>query len=211
MEKMTEDGDLTHVELAISMGTQVPRIKAICKARGWKARKSSCSTGEEHLLLLLSFLYPDQEILSEYRLEDNLRLDFLIPYLSLGFEFDGIQHHEYTPAFHSSPLDFKAAQERDDKKDELCREAGINLVRVSWDEHLTENLLRQKIAFLPELKKKFEKKTKSSPYQDEKKRADKKRREDYKKTDEHQAQLKKQRKYRREQYLKAKERKNENI
>jgi len=58
----------------------------------------------------------------------GLELDGFNPELNLAFEANGIQHYEQSPMFHKSTTDFQMQQERDLKKHELCREAGITLI-----------------------------------------------------------------------------------
>jgi len=63
-------------------------------------------------------------------------LDFFIDELNLGIEYDGIQHYQYTPAFHKDVNDFRRAQQRDRYKETLCYNLGINLIRIKYDEDM---------------------------------------------------------------------------
>ncbi|MDY0270806.1 hypothetical protein [Trichloromonas sp.] len=60
----------------------------------------------------------------------GLELDGFNAELALAFEANGIQHYEQSPMFHKSTADFQMQQERDLKKHELCREAGITLLVI---------------------------------------------------------------------------------
>ena len=52
----------------------------------------------------------------------NLELDGFCEDLSLGFEYQGIQHDEYIHYFHRNGyIDFESQQERDKLKLELCK------------------------------------------------------------------------------------------
>lgn len=66
----------------------------------------------------------------------------------VAFEFDGAQHDRYTPFYHGTVQEFEDAQERDRVKDELCRQAGVELIRIPSAVHdqpeafVYEHLLR---------------------------------------------------------------------
>lgn len=94
--------------------------------------KKEYSRGGSKLEYLLKQIFPAKKIHAEYHIGKKLRLDYYIeaPY-NLGFEFDGSQHHEYTPGFHDSYYDFLNSQNRDTEKDQICADNGINLIRFS--------------------------------------------------------------------------------
>lgn len=52
------------------------------------------------------------------------------PLHKLGFEYDGAQHEVYTPMFHSNEDHFRYRKLLDRLKDDLCREAGVLLIRI---------------------------------------------------------------------------------
>lgn len=61
----------------------------------------------------------------------GLELDGFNEEFKIAFEYDGRQHSEYVPLFHNNnPEEFKDQQNRDGKKDILCREHGIKLFRI---------------------------------------------------------------------------------
>jgi very-short-patch-repair endonuclease len=65
----------------------------------------------------------------------GLELDIYLPELSLAIEVDGKQHYQYTPYFHrNGPEDFEKQKERDKKKNKLCKESGITLLRYRVDQ-----------------------------------------------------------------------------
>lgn len=53
----------------------------------------------------------------------------------IAFEFDGAQHQQYTPFYHSSVRDFELSLERDRVKDELCKKNGVELIRIPFNVH----------------------------------------------------------------------------
>ena len=65
--------------------------------------------------------------------------------LKLGFEYDGIQHHEYVQYFHGDKDSGKFEQQvkRDMIKDESCIGAGIRLIRIDYT--INRNKLRSYI------------------------------------------------------------------
>lgn len=67
----------------------------------------------------------------------ELRFDFYLPQRNLCIEFDGIQHFEYTPEFHSEDPEkgkfkLRAQQYRDSVKNEYCLNKDINLLRIKY-------------------------------------------------------------------------------
>jgi thiol-disulfide isomerase/thioredoxin len=62
---------------------------------------------------------------------EGLELDGYNEDLSLAFEYDGKQHFEFTPYFHKNEDNFKKQKERDEKKNKLCAENGVLLIRIS--------------------------------------------------------------------------------
>jgi len=82
-----------------------------------------------------------------------LELDCYNHSLGLAVEIQGQQHSRFIPYFHKSLKDFQDQQERDRFKYTLCRQHGIRLVYVNYDEISTDmldsdviNILKQKIA-----------------------------------------------------------------
>jgi very-short-patch-repair endonuclease len=103
------------------------------------------SHGNKKLIKLLKELFPGYRIKAEYHIGERLKLDAYIKELNVGIEFDGIQHFERVEIFHETEDDFKRSKVRDKRKEELCEEQGITLVRIKYDEKLDEDLLLKKI------------------------------------------------------------------
>jgi hypothetical protein len=60
----------------------------------------------------------------------NLELDMYNEDLKLALEYDGIHHRKFTEFFHKTEQDFFDQQDRDNFKEERCKELGITLIRV---------------------------------------------------------------------------------
>lgn len=90
------------------------------------------SKGGTKLEYILKELFPYDKIHKEFPLGEKLRVDFVIgePY-NLAFEFDGVQHHEYSSFFHGSKGAFQEANQRDQRKEFLLHNRGIHLIRLS--------------------------------------------------------------------------------
>jgi hypothetical protein len=102
------------------------------------------SRGNYVLGKILAHEFPRTQITSEYPIGD-LRLDFCIPRLFLGFEFDGVQHYEYNSFFYKTKADFLRAKSRDYAKSEMCENLGIAIVRFTHKEDLSISLLKAKL------------------------------------------------------------------
>ena len=64
---------------------------------------------------------------------ERLELDGYCQQLLLAFEFDGIQHFEHLKYFHKTYTQFEEQKIRDKKKDKLCKEHGVKLVRIPYN------------------------------------------------------------------------------
>jgi very-short-patch-repair endonuclease len=75
------------------------------------------------------------------RYKQSLFLDFYLPDSNLAIEFDGRQHFEVVDVF-GGKEEFEKIQIRDRIKNEFCRETGIHLLRIRYDEiNDTEKLI----------------------------------------------------------------------
>lgn len=90
------------------------------------------SKGGTKLEYILKEIFGYDKIEKEFPVGEKLRVDFLIkePY-NLAFEFDGVQHEEYSSFFHGSRGGFQEAIQRDERKEVLLRNRGIHLIRLS--------------------------------------------------------------------------------
>lgn len=95
---------------------------------------------------LIRQIFPQHLVLSNTRgFLDGLEIDCYIPDLRLGFEYNGIQHYEFTEAFHDTEDSFREQQKRDMEKERLCKERGITLIKIRYDEELSAHFLRKKV------------------------------------------------------------------
>lgn len=62
----------------------------------------------------------------------NLELDCFNNELKIAVEYNGEQHYNYTPYFHSSKEAFYNLKFKDDLKKRLCKEHGIQLIIVPY-------------------------------------------------------------------------------
>lgn len=68
------------------------------------------------------------------------RYDFFIPELNTMIEFHGRQHYEYIPFFHQRRT-LEEEQQRDRDKEEYCKQQGIPLIVIKYDEDIEEKLV----------------------------------------------------------------------
>jgi len=177
--------------------------------------KREKSRGAVILKDILSKIFKNVSIEEEYHLGQRLKLDFHIgePY-HLGFEFDGVQHFKKTDFLHSSDEDFEAGRARDSKKEDLCKGRGLNLVRFSYQDEMTEDLVRERISECGygsgQVKPGFEtsrEKLKQKNKAQAKLAAERKKekRKEYRDSDLHEKSKQRQRDARKQQYKKQKE------
>lgn len=105
------------------------------------------SKGALALLQIVQELYPHQRVELEHNVAERgaLFLDIYLPRLKLAFEYDGIQHFEYSEHFHGSRENFLQARRRDNEKDGVCEAQGITLIRVAYNEEMNKDLVLEKI------------------------------------------------------------------
>ena len=60
----------------------------------------------------------------------NLELDGYNKDLNVAFEYQGIQHRQFTPLFHKTYTDFQKQVERDTWKADVCVKKGIKLLSI---------------------------------------------------------------------------------
>jgi len=101
---------------------------------------------EEKLFKILREIFPNEFIKRHDRKKlKGLELDFFIHKLNLGFEYDGEQHFDKKlceEVFHSNFYDL---QQRDKKKNHLCRNKNITLIRIKYNEPLNKRYIKKKL------------------------------------------------------------------
>lgn len=106
---------------------------------------------ETEMFVYLNHLFSGEQIVFHDRVELNgLELDAYLPSLKLAFEYMGRQHFEETYINGSSMYiqteeALKAQKYRDSIKKERCREKGITLIYINFNEKLSEQLIIQKL------------------------------------------------------------------
>ena len=63
-----------------------------------------------------------------------LELDMYNEAHQLAFEYDGANHDVYTPHYHTNEHHFEYRRLLDRLKTELCRDAGVTLIRIPWSD-----------------------------------------------------------------------------
>lgn len=102
------------------------------------------SKGQTELTTIVRKLFPNERVVNEFQVGDQMRIDIYCPSFKVGFEYHGIQHYEFIPHFHGVWEDFIRAQARDQRKIELCEEQGISLVAFKYDEPMTEEIVYER-------------------------------------------------------------------
>lgn len=133
-------------------------IKDLFKGHGGNTISCGCATmssGEIKISLLLKKM--NVNFINQYRIKDfNARASFDFAIFNennnlLGLiEYDGEQHFHPVDYFGGEEK-FKLQQERDQKKNNYCKENNIKLIRISYQDFdkITENYI---YSFFPELK-----------------------------------------------------------
>ena len=121
----------------LNCGRIVPNVSAADLVSGNRKYCGDCSisSGEEHLLHLISQIYPEIE---HHKMFDTcinknsgrrLIFDYYLPKEAVLVEYDGKQH--YAP-YGDWGVNFEAANARDVLKNEWCKENGIPLIRIPY-------------------------------------------------------------------------------
>lgn len=63
----------------------------------------------------------------------QMELDGYSEPLKVAFEFHGIQHFQFTPFFHPSPMKLIWTKQCDREKRAICLTAGVTLLEIRWD------------------------------------------------------------------------------
>lgn len=98
--------------------------------------KTKYSKGEEKLrniLLRASLPFEKEKTFTDLR-NGKYRFDFYIPSLNICIEYDSEIHFKQIKHFHKTNSAFKAAQERDRRKNSYCLSRGIRLYRIPYSE-----------------------------------------------------------------------------
>ncbi len=140
--------NLSQTEIAKELGIDQREMNALLKEHGleWVKRSNrKLSRGHAALYQIMQNILPHEEIVLEHPLGDRLRLDIYCPSYNLAAEYHGRQHFFYSNLFHSDLEDFQAGVERDQKKEQMCREQGISLVVFRFCNKLSEQAVFERM------------------------------------------------------------------
>lgn len=102
---------------------------------------------EQQMINIIVNLFPNESMKLHDRTElYGLELDVFLPDRKLAFEYNGEQHYMFSTRFHKSEQDFIDQQKRDVEKRARCREQGIKLIILRYDEEISEQLILSKLA-----------------------------------------------------------------
>jgi very-short-patch-repair endonuclease len=100
------------------------------------------SKGQTKLKEIVKKQFPNA--IDEYEIQGQ-RIDIYLPDEKLGIEYDGAQHYKFCPVFHKTESDFKRQQWLDKEKERKCKEVGITLIRIRFDEEISWKTIMSKV------------------------------------------------------------------
>ena len=145
----TRNGEYTAGEIAHLLDNNISseQVLAVCSVKGWHTGlKRIQSKGEETLLFILKDLFPNENIISQFHIGEGLRLDFFMSERNIGWEYDGNQHFQEVSFFKGT---LESRIRNDLRKESICQDLGISLIRIRYDEPLTSHLVAEKIKAKP--------------------------------------------------------------
>jgi hypothetical protein len=99
--------------------------------------------GETRLAQLVRSVFPDTCRQYSAQWLGRQHLDVYVPSRRVGFEYQGEQHYSPVPYFKGQE-GYKRTKERDARKKEACRQAGVALIEWKYDEPICrEHLLKR--------------------------------------------------------------------
>ena len=143
MEILAEAG-WTAGDIAMYYKIPLSQVRRLVKSLGLQLSREY-SHGALQLRKLLEEALPGYQIIEEYHIGKRLRLDFFLPELMIGFEFDGPQHQVFNGLFHRDHDAFLESKFRDRLKEELCMENHIKLFRIPAGQLPTPETLREMV------------------------------------------------------------------
>lgn len=105
---------------------------------------SSKWKSEQQVYSLVRYEFPDAIYQYHTSWLGKQSLDVFIPSLSVGIEYQGVQHYEPVEIF-GGEEGFRGVVERDERKLRLCAENGIRLIYWKYDEQINSDLLHEKM------------------------------------------------------------------
>lgn len=108
------------------------------------------SSKEKHISTILDELIGSENYSTEKSWEwllnetgKRMYADFYIPHKQMVIEYDGEQHFKFVEMFHKTEENFRRQQKRDMLKDKLLKENNINVVRISYNQKITKELIEE--------------------------------------------------------------------
>ena len=151
-----EHGEGTYIYDETTYIKFTSETRIFCRKHGefWQTPKSHCngngcptckkSHGERTIRFFLqnnNYEFEEQKRFKECRDKNPLPFDFYLPQYNLCIEFDGEQHfHKY--GFDTNKR-FEYRQNHDFIKTEFCKNNGINLLRIKYDEDIESKLINE--------------------------------------------------------------------
>lgn len=107
---------------------------------------------ETMLYHIVEAIYPDIEVFRHYRPNwlEGLELDIYIPSQKLAFEYQGIQHFQAIKHW-GGKSQLAIQQEHDIRKKRICKENGIHLICIYYNEEITTDYIAKRIELELEL------------------------------------------------------------
>lgn len=102
---------------------------------------------ETMLYHIVEEIYPSIEIIRHHRPSwlEGLELDIYIPSKNLAFEYQGLQHFQAVEHW-GGEAKLEIQKEHDRRKKRICEKKGILLICINYDEDLTNDYIRKRIA-----------------------------------------------------------------
>ena len=101
---------------------------------------------EEELLKVLKKIFKFDIIeVHNRRVIKPLELDFYIRNKNIAFEYDGEQHFDKDLCENVFGSNFEELKKRDRKKDIICRDCGICLIRIKYSDKINKKLIKNKL------------------------------------------------------------------
>lgn len=108
--------------------------------------KHQMSKGAQKLHDLIRKHFGMYKIRTEYALPGtSYRLDFYLPQLRIAFEYDGKQHDAFVKHWHQTDHGLALQRKKDERKNKACARKGIQLLRFSWKDEVTQIDFKNKL------------------------------------------------------------------
>jgi hypothetical protein len=100
------------------------------------------SHAEMTILKMIKELLPTQKITSHFRPDwlNRLEIDIWIPEMNIGIEYQGEQHYHPIEIW-GGDVGLRDLQIRDDRKRKICKERGVRLIEIKYDEAISKESL----------------------------------------------------------------------